>query len=91
MGLLDFLKSLFSNGKTNTKLISIGLSKLCKEVYEKFGDIIFDEKCKKTLEIYGNYRNEWQNKIQLLQDSDLINYTGESEFGLKMKILFNLF
>lgn len=32
MGLLDFLKSLFSNGKTNTKLISIGLSKLCKEV-----------------------------------------------------------
>lgn len=31
MGLLDFLKKLFSNGKTNTKLISIGLSKLCKE------------------------------------------------------------
>lgn len=68
-----------------------GRSKLCKEIYEKFGDIMFDEECKRKLDIYGNYRNEWHKKIELFQDSDLTNYTGESEFGLKMKILLNLF
>ena len=68
-----------------------GRSKLCKEIYEKFGDIVFNEKCKRDIDICGNYKNEWRKKIKLLCDSDITNYTGESVLGLRLKILLNLF
>lgn len=68
-----------------------GRSLLCKEVYLKYGDKILDAKCKQLLDIYGNYQNDWRKKIRLLQDKDITNYTGESVFGLRIKILFNLF
>lgn len=68
-----------------------GRSKLCKEINDKFGDIIYDMECKQNIDIYGYYQNDWRKKIKLLQDRDITNYTGESIFGLKMKILLNLF
>lgn len=81
----QWVKKLTDSSKRN------GRSMLCKEVYEKYGDKFLDDKCKKTLDIYGNYQNNLNKKIQLLQDKDITNYTGESALGLKMKILFNLF
>ena len=68
-----------------------GRSKLCKEIYEKFGDIISDDKCKRKLDICGNYQNDWRKKLTLLGVKDITSYTGESIFGLRMKILLNLF
>ena len=81
----QWMKKLKDNSQRN------GRSKLCKEINEKFGDIIFDMECKQNLDIYGYYQNDWPKKIKLLQDRDITKYTSESMFGLKMKILFNLF
>lgn len=81
----QWIKKLMDSSKRN------GRSILCKEIYKKFGDIIFDTNCKQSLDIYGNYQNDWRKKIQLLRNTDITNYTGESVLGLRMKILLNLF
>lgn len=69
-----------------------GRSMICREVYDKYKDLIVSESIKKQLDMYGNYAyNKAYMKELLLWDNKLISHTGESLLGFKIKVLFNLF
>lgn len=68
-----------------------GRSAICKEVYSRYLEKIVDEKVKSDLNLYGNYRQSYYDRMRLAFDYDLIKKTGESRIGYSMKVLTGLF
>lgn len=68
-----------------------GRSLLCKEVYEKYYDLIGSDYIKNELNVFGNYTENKSYKKLLLKDNDLISHSEESLLGFKVKVLLDLF
>ena len=68
-----------------------GRSVLAYEIVTKFRDLIGSKKILNRLEAYANYRNSISKKVNLLHDMEICEYSGESHFMLRIKILLNLF
>ena len=67
-----------------------GRSSLCKEVYEKYKDLIMNESIKKQLDIYSYYTSNIKYKKAMLADKEIIKHTNESQLEYQLKVLFNL-
>lgn len=69
-----------------------GRSIICREIYDKYKDLIVSDSIKNQLDMYGNYvSNKAYKKKLLLSANKLISHTGESLLGFRIKVLFNLF
>lgn len=77
--------------KMNHAELRNGRSVLAYEIVTKFRDLIGSKKILNRLEAYANYRNSISKKVNLLHDLEICEYSGESHFMLRIKILLNLF
>lgn len=68
-----------------------GRSSICKEVCEKYGDLIGDKETAESLRTYAYYSSDRKSKKKLLKDRSIIQHTSESGLGFRVKVLLNLF
>ena len=73
------------------KKLRNGRSKLCKELYTNFEDLIADNKIKERLKLYAYYNQNAKMKLNMIRDRELEKYSADSLIGLKLKILIDLF
>ena len=78
------LKKLFNKSKRN------GRSCLAREILERFGDNLDQEK-REFLEMCANYKKSLKMRNALLKDNEIYVKTGESRRSYMMKVIFNLF
>lgn len=77
--------------KVRNKKLRNGRSKLCKELYTNFEDLIADNKIKERLKLYAYYNQNAKMKLNMIRDRELEKYSADSLIGLKLKILIDLF
>lgn len=68
-----------------------GRSMLCKEIVLKYTDLIISKETLIKIKEFAYYTDNLKFKVNLLKDNSVINYSGETPMGFKLKILFNLF
>ena len=64
---------------------------LANELYNSYYMIIKDEKTKKALYIYANYKRDKKCKKEMLNDKELFKYASKHRIIFKVKVLFNIF
>lgn len=68
-----------------------GRSMLCKEIILKYTDLIISKEILIKVKEFAYYSDNLKSKVNLLKNNSVINYSGETYIGFKLKVLFNLF
>lgn len=68
-----------------------GRSILAKEILGQYKDSIRDDSIIKHLTNYASYQDSFKNKLALIKDKSLGNYSDENRISIVLKILLNLF
>ena len=77
--------------KLRNRKLRNGRSKLCRELYTNFEDLIADNKTKEQLKLYAFYNQDTKMKLNMIRERELAKYSADSLIGLKLKIIMNLF
>lgn len=68
-----------------------GRSDICREILQKFSDLITDEEVLNKIRQYAYYQTNFAYKKMILKEKTICSYTSESLLSLRAKIIFNLF